>query len=127
MRHVRYGVDMSLDGFIADEAGGTEFLLSDPTYDAAPYAVDTIAELRRDTGKDIWLCGGGTLFRSLLSARIVDTVELGVSPVLLRRPGVPMVASDLALPAAVSLELTRHQAFPSGLLVLEYTVRDRVI
>jgi dihydrofolate reductase len=168
---------MSLDGFIADETGGTDFLVSDPTYDAAPFfasidsvimgrmtyeaalrqgmrayptlrnyvvsrtlrpadfpevtilgerAEDAIAELRHATGRDIWLCGGGTLFRTLLAARLVDTVELGVSPALLGRPGVPMVAFDVPLPAAVSLELTRHQAFPSGLLVLEYTVRDRV-
>ena len=37
MRRVRYGVGMSLDGFIADAGGGTSFLVSDPTYDSAPF------------------------------------------------------------------------------------------
>jgi dihydrofolate reductase len=30
-------------------------------------------------GKDIWLFGGGLLFRSLLKAGLVDTVEVGAS------------------------------------------------
>lgn len=37
MRRVRYGVGMSLDGFIADEKGDTRFLVSDPIYDSAPF------------------------------------------------------------------------------------------
>jgi len=40
----------------------------------------TVAELRAAGGKDIWLCGGGDLFRSLLDANLVDAIELGVSP-----------------------------------------------
>jgi dihydrofolate reductase len=39
--------------------------------------------MRAEPGKDIWLFGGGLLFRSLLEARLVDTVEVGVMPVLL--------------------------------------------
>ena len=44
MRRVRYGVGMSLDGFIADAWGGTGFLVSDPTYDSAPFfaSIDTV-------------------------------------------------------------------------------------
>ena len=44
MRRVRYGVGMSLDGYIADPAGGTNFLASDPTYDSAPFfaSIDTV-------------------------------------------------------------------------------------
>ena len=35
---------MSLDGFIADDRGGTEFLVADPAYDSAPFfaAIDTV-------------------------------------------------------------------------------------
>src|SRR5438093_6865701 len=42
---------------------------------------ETVARLRAAPGKDIWLFGGGILFRSLLDARLVDTVEVGVIPV----------------------------------------------
>ena len=41
--------------------------------------------LRAEPGKDIWLFGGGLLFRSLLDAGLVDTVEVGVDPGAPRR------------------------------------------
>ena len=44
MRRVRYGVGMSLNGFIADSTGGTGFLVSDASYDPAPFfaSIDTV-------------------------------------------------------------------------------------
>jgi dihydrofolate reductase len=68
-----------------------------------------IAELRAQPGKDIWLWGGGELFGSLAAEGLVDTVEVGVIPVLLgagrkvmagcdRRIKLIPRASDLALP-----------------------------
>ena len=44
---------------------------------------EAIAALKAESGKDIWLFGGSVLFRSLLDAGPVDSVELAVSPVLL--------------------------------------------
>jgi dihydrofolate reductase len=85
-------------------------------------AAATVAALREEEGKDIWLAGGGILFRSLVERGLVDTVEVGVSPVL-AGSGVPLVAHTPPLPAAVRLELTRCEPFPSGLVVLEYAVR----
>jgi dihydrofolate reductase len=82
-----------------------------------------IADLRNGTGKDIWLCGGGELLRRLLAARLVDTIELGVSPVLLGRAGASMLPADPPLPRTVRLELTRHVALPTGLLVVEYAIQ----
>jgi dihydrofolate reductase len=49
-----------------------------------------IARLREEAGKDIWLFGGGELFRSLLGAGLVDAVEVAVIPVLLGG-GIPML------------------------------------
>jgi dihydrofolate reductase len=46
-------------------------------------ALERVAALRDETGKDIWLWGGGELFGSLAAAGLVDTVEIGVIPVLL--------------------------------------------
>src|ERR1700761_7703792 len=37
---------------------------------------EAIAALKAESGKDIWLMGGGALFRTLLDANLVDTVEL---------------------------------------------------
>jgi dihydrofolate reductase len=78
----------------------------------------TVPALRRDTGKDIWLTGGGNLFRSVLEADLADTVELGISPIL---PGQGLPLLPLC-GRAVRRALTHHQAFPSGLLVLHYAV-----
>ena len=46
-------------------------------------AFERVAALRQEPGKDIWLWGGGELFGSLAEAGLVDTVEIGVMPVLL--------------------------------------------
>jgi dihydrofolate reductase len=46
-------------------------------------ALERVAALREQPGKDIWLWGGGELFGSLAAAGLVDTVEVGIIPVLL--------------------------------------------
>ena len=79
-----------------------------------------VADLRPKPGKDIWLFGGGRLFRSLLEARLVDAVEVSVIPVLLGE-GIPL------LPARSSserfeLKLTSGRTFDSGIVSLEYAV-----
>ncbi len=80
-----------------------------------------LADLRSKPGKDIWLFGGGLLFRSLLEARLVDAVEVSVVPVLLGE-GIPL------LPAKPSserfkLKLTSSRAYKeSGIVSLEYAV-----
>ena len=79
-----------------------------------------MAELRSKPGKDVWLWGGGSLFRSFAELGLVDTVELGVMPVLLGE-GVPL----LSPPAMrVALKLTSHKVHArTGTLSLEYAVQ----
>src|SRR5947207_2525502 len=55
-------------------------------------AVESVRSLKAKPGKDIWLFGGGELFRTLLEANLVDTVEPAVIPVLLGA-GIPMLPS----------------------------------
>lgn len=81
-------------------------------------AASAVRALRDAPGRDIWLSGGGILFASLLEAGLVDTVELGVSPILLGR-GKPFVSGPVA---ARRLALTGQRALPSGLLLLSYDV-----
>jgi dihydrofolate reductase len=82
-------------------------------------AEETVAALRAESGKDIWLFGGGLLFRSLLDAGLVDTVEVGVVPVLLGG-GIQL----LPTPAQrAKLELTGHKVFKTGCVGLEYAVK----
>lgn len=84
-------------------------------------AVATVAALRAEEGKDIWLFGGGVLFRSLLEADLVDTVEVGIMPILLGQ-GIPLLPN---LPRSTRLELTHSETLPSG-VSLNYTVRRDV-
>src|SRR5690606_10682927 len=74
--------------------------------------------LRERPGKDIWLFGGGELFRGLLELGLVDTVEPAVVPILLGG-GIPF----LPAPAVRRrLALTGHRGYPSGIVLLEYEV-----
>lgn len=53
----------------------------------------TVKNLKAEPGKDIWLFGGGVLFRNLLDMKLVDSVELGVMPILLGE-GIPVLPGD---------------------------------
>ena len=44
---------------------------------------EVVRSLRGESGKDIWLFGGGQLFGSLCQEGLVDTVEVAILPVLL--------------------------------------------
>jgi dihydrofolate reductase len=81
-------------------------------------AADFVARLRQETGKDIWLMGGGQLFRSLFQAGLVDAVETAVTPVLLGR-GLPMLPNA---EQSARLTLRQTRTFPSGIVLLTYDV-----
>lgn len=167
-RRIRYHVACSLDGYIADEQGGADWIVHEPgidfeglfaqfdtflmgrkTYEPIGSSgpgfggkevvvvsrtlrpedhpevtlisddlEERVRKLRARPGKDIWLFGGGELFRSLLDLGLVDTVEPAIIPVVLGagRPFLPGPAIQRYL------TLTRHRVFPSGIVWLEYQV-----
>lgn len=81
-------------------------------------------ELRRGAGgKEIWLFGGGELFRSLLERGYVDAVEVGLVPVLLGG-GVPFLPG---LTTRARLRLTDTRRYPTGIIILTYEIpRDAI-
>lgn len=78
----------------------------------------TVSELRSapDNGKDIWLFGGGELFRTLLAAHLVDEIELAVIPILLGA-GIPLLPAPSR---RVQLTLQSQRTYKSGILSLTY-------
>lgn len=170
MRRLRYGVAMSLDGFIAGPNSEYDWIVSDPEIDfAAMFAqydtllmgrltyevaserskswesfgqrwvvvsrtmkpeehpgitilssgiAEAVATLKEQPGKDIWLFGGGILFRHLLDARLMDTVEVAVMPVLLGS-GTPLLTEG----RRQLLQLEESKALPSGILLVSYSIK----
>jgi dihydrofolate reductase len=79
---------------------------------------DWVRNLKAQSGKDIWLFGGGSLFRSFFDAGLVDGVEVAVVPVLLGA-GIPLLPPPYS-PA--KLRLLRHHVYRSGRVSLTYEV-----
>ncbi len=81
---------------------------------------EVVKSLREESGKDIWLFGGGSLFRSLAEEGFVDTVEVAVIPILLGR-GIPLVAEEPT--TRIPLTLKEHKVYEStGTVTLVYEV-----
>lgn len=79
---------------------------------------EIVASLKRKRGKDIWLFGGGSLFRSLLDEGLVDRVEVAVEPVLLGE-GIPLLPQ---FAKQTKLKLTGHRVYKTGIVSLQYQV-----
>jgi dihydrofolate reductase len=83
---------------------------------------EAVASIKAQPGKDIWLFGGGLLFRSLLDAGLVDTVEIAIIPVLLGG-GTPLLPVTAPPAKDTKLKLTGHKVYSkSGIVLLEYAV-----
>jgi dihydrofolate reductase len=79
---------------------------------------ETVGALKAKPGKDIWLFGGGELFRSLLDADLVDTIEVAVMPILLSQ-GIPLLPPGVRSPL---LRLSNTETLPSGIVRLTYAL-----
>jgi dihydrofolate reductase len=81
---------------------------------------ETVAAIKRQAGKDIWLMGGGLLFRSLLRVGMVDAVEVAVVPVLLGG-GIPLFPPPAE---QAKLKLIHSRVYQkTGITSLEYAIR----
>jgi dihydrofolate reductase len=79
-------------------------------------AVEAVRELKREPGRDIWLCGGATLANALFSAGLVDRMIVKLNPVVFGS-GIPLLGQGIE---PIQLELTHSRSFSSGHLLLHY-------
>ena len=77
-----------------------------------------VKDLREEPGKDIWLFGGGELFRRLNEENLVDGVDVAIIPILLGG-GIPLLP---VTEKRTTLKLTSHRIYSSGIVELQYTV-----
>ncbi len=89
-----------------------------PQFTVTADAAKTVSALKAKPGKDLWLFGGGTLFRALLDARLVDTIEVSVTPILLSQ-GLQLLPVGQRSPC---LRLASSKTLPSSVVTLKYSV-----
>jgi dihydrofolate reductase len=78
--------------------------------------------LKRQGRKDIWLFGGGELFRTLVDAGLVDTVEVAIMPVLIG-DGIRVLPPGVRV---TGMKLEKCESLPkSGIVILSYSLQSR--
>jgi dihydrofolate reductase len=82
-------------------------------------AADVVRALKREPGKDIWLCGGADLARTLFEEELIDELIVKLNPRLFGA-GIPLVAGGAR---RLSLDLRDAKVYPSGVLLIAYRVR----
>lgn len=78
-----------------------------------------VRRLKQNTGKNIWLMGGGLLTQSFLREGLLDEMAISVIPILLGG-GVPLFDR---IGREIKLQLVHSQAHVSGIVQLRYTVK----
>ena len=79
-------------------------------------AEDTVAELRRQPGKDIVILGSGALVQSLLRKKLIDELMLTIHPIVLG-PGRRLFPED---GAPTTLRLIDSRATSKGVVMVTY-------
>ena len=81
---------------------------------------ERVGELKAETGKAIWICGGSQLATTLFLAGLVDRVVLKSAPVFFGA-GIPLFRDQVE---GVSLRKETHRSFDSGYSITEFLVEQ---
>lgn len=79
-----------------------------------------VSRLRAQSGKDIWLMGGGELIASFLDEHAIDEFVISVVPVFIG-DGIPLIARRHR---HVPLDLQSVERFEDGVVQLRYRVQS---
>lgn len=83
-------------------------------------AGEFVRELKNESGKDIWLMGGGNLAASLFKENLIDEIGLTIQPILLGS-GVPLFPE---IDRQVDLQLVECRRYKNGLVSVTYRVKN---
>jgi dihydrofolate reductase len=82
-------------------------------------AAEFVRNLKNESGKDIWLMGGGNLAASLLKENLIDEINLAIQPVLLGS-GIPLFPD---IGRQVDLQLLDCKTYKNGIVSISYRVK----
>jgi dihydrofolate reductase len=80
--------------------------------------VEFTRKLKKKSGKDIWLVGGGEVFALLLDGGVVDDILLALHPIILGQ-GISLYTS---IQDRRKLHLVKTESYDTGLVSLHYEV-----
>jgi dihydrofolate reductase len=90
------------------ERGGVSFVNESPK--------SFVEKLRKSSGKNIWLMGGGELARDFLKDDMIDELYIGIVPLLIGE-GLPLFPSGFPQREFTLLE---NKTFSKGMIALKY-------
>lgn len=82
--------------------------------------VETIAELRNNEGRDIWLVGGGEIISMFLGQSLIDEMIITTIPVILGN-GIPLfpITSQESI-----WEVKNSQRYPNNVVQTHYKIKE---
>jgi dihydrofolate reductase len=83
-------------------------------------AAEFVRGLKGESGKGIWLMGGGDLAASLFKENLIDEISLAIQPVMLGS-GIPLFPET---GKQIDLELLECKPYKNGIVVLSYRVKN---
>lgn len=83
--------------------------------------IDFVRVLKKEEGKDIYLCGGAELAATLLVEGLVDEIVLKLNPVVIGS-GIPLFSGTIG---QTELELIDSKVYENGVVLLHYRVNRR--
>lgn len=81
--------------------------------------VSFTSNLKKQSGKDIWLVGGGNIITQLHDAGLIDEYIIAIVPVVLGK-GIELFPS---INREQSLQLQKHKVYGNGVAMMYYTRR----
>jgi dihydrofolate reductase len=82
--------------------------------------VEFTRNLKQQTGKDIYLCGGANLAGTLLAAKLVDEIIIKLNPVVFGT-GLPLFSGSIKQTA---LQLLESKIYDNSVVLLRYQIVD---